>query len=181
MTILVVPNLTCNLGCSYCFAYGYDWNKTTSYNMEAILNSMDALHKDSNGENFCLHGGECTIIDRKDLETLMKKMYQLQGKSSLQTNCYRIDDDLIRMFKAFKTSVGISIDGDKGLNLLRGFPNNKKKNREYTNEAINNIFRLQREGISIGLIVVLTKVNAGLQFQAKKTFAVNPYAKRAWR
>ena len=160
MTILVVPNLTCNLRCGYCFAHGYDWNKTTAYNLEAILNSMEALHKNSNAENFCLHGGECTIIDRKDLETIIKKMYQLQGKSSLQTNCYLIDEDLIRIFKAYKTSVGISIDGDKSLNLLRGFPNNKKKNREYTNQVINNIFRLHRDGISIGLIVVLTKVNA---------------------
>jgi uncharacterized protein len=161
MTILVVPSLNCNLRCGYCFAHGYDWNKISTYDMQAILNSMETLHKETNGDSFCLHGGECTLIDRKDFEAILKKMYELQGKSSLQTNCYKLDDDLIRLFKAYKTSVGVSIDGDKSLNSIRGFPNDREKNSEYTKQVINNIFTLHKEGVSVGLIVVLTKVNAG--------------------
>lgn len=160
MTILVVPSLNCNLKCGYCFAHGYDWNKTTGYSMEAMLKSMDILHNETNGDSFCLHGGECTLIDREDFEAILKKMYELQGRSSLQTNCYKLDQGLIELFKKYRTSVGISIDGDKALNYLRGYPDSKK-NKEYTNQVINNILSLHKEGVSVGILTVLTKVNAG--------------------
>jgi uncharacterized protein len=129
---------------------------------------MEVLHKETRGDSLCLHGGECTLIDRKDFATILKKMYELQGRSSLQTNCYKIDDDLIRLFKIYKTSVGVSIDGDNSLNSLRGFPDDKKKNREYTDQVINNILTLHKEGICAGLIVVLTTVNAGSNAKLKK-------------
>jgi uncharacterized protein len=122
---------------------------------------MQTLHQQTSGDSFCLHGGECTLIDRKDFETFLKKMFELQGKSALQTNCYKLDDDLITLFKKYKTSVGVSLDGEKSLNALRGFPNDKNQNREYTNQVLNNVFRLRKEGVSVGLITVLTKVNAG--------------------
>jgi len=168
MTILVVPNLTCNLRCSYCFAHGYDWNKNSTYDLQAILNSMEALHRETSGNSFCMHGGECTLIARKDFEAILKKMHEMQGRSSIQTNCYNLDENLIELFKKYNTSVGISIDGDDGLNSLRGFPANKRKNREYTNQVINNIFRLQEEGVSVGIMVVLTKVNAGSNANLRK-------------
>ncbi len=160
MTILVVPSLNCNLHCGYCFAHGYDWNTATTYNLEAMLESMETLHNETKGDSFCLHGGECTLINRRDLETILKKMYDLQGCSSLQTNCYKIDNDLVRLFKNYKTSIGVSIDGDGSLNALRGFPEDEEKNKQYTDQVLNNIFTLYKEGISVGLIVVLTKVNA---------------------
>ncbi len=168
MTILVVPTLTCNLKCAYCFAHAYEWNKNKEYNTDAILNSMQILHQQTNGDNFCLHGGECTLIDKKDLESFLKKMFELQGKSALQTNCYKLDEDLISLFKKYKTSVGVSLDGDKSLNALRGFPNSKKKNREYTNQVLNNILKLHKEGVSVGLIAVLTKVNADSNTKLRK-------------
>jgi uncharacterized protein len=133
-----------------------------------MLNSMDVLHRETRGDSFCLHGGECTLIDRKDFEAILKKMYELQGRSSLQTNGYKIDDDLIKIFKNYNTYVGISIDGDNSLNSLRGFPRDKKKNREYTDQVIKNIFKLHKEGISVGLIVVLTTANAGSNARLKK-------------
>ena len=77
---------------------------------------MEKMHKQTGGDLFCMHGGECTLIDRSDFETILKKMYQLQGKSSIQTNAYEIDNDLIRLFKKYKTSVGVSIDRDGKLN-----------------------------------------------------------------
>jgi len=160
MTLLVVPYLNCNLHCAYCFAHSYDWNKTSTYDLDAILKSMETLHNETQGDGFCLHGGECTLMNRRDFEAILKKMFELQGRSSLQTNCYKIDNDLIRLFKNYKTSIGVSIDGDSTLNALRGFPDDEKKSKEYTDQVLNNITTLQKEGISVRIIVVLTKVNA---------------------
>lgn len=64
MTVLVVPFLSCNLHCAYCFAHSYDWNKTNTYDLEAILKAMESLHNQTHGDSFCLHGGECTLINR---------------------------------------------------------------------------------------------------------------------
>jgi hypothetical protein len=129
---------------------------------------MEKLHKESGGDSFCLHGGECTLIKRPDFEAILKKMYDLQGYSSLQTNCYKIDADMIRIFKTYKTSVGVSIDGDGELNSLRGFPTDKNKNRRYTRQTIKNMITLQEQGVSVGIIIVLTKTNASSSLKLKK-------------
>jgi uncharacterized protein len=129
---------------------------------------METMHKQTGGDNFCMHGGECTVTNRGDFETILKKMYELQGKSALQTNCFNIDNDLIRLFKKYKTSVGVSIDGDGELNALRGFPDDKKKNRDYTNQVLQNMFRLQEEGVSVGVITILHKANADSLVKLKK-------------
>ncbi len=122
---------------------------------------MEQLKQQSSDETFSLHGGECTLVPREDFEVLLRKMVDLQGYSSLQTNCYQLDEDLIRMFIKYRTSVGISIDGNGPLNSLRGFPRNRKVNRNYTNQVINNISRLRQAGISVGILTILSKVNAG--------------------
>jgi uncharacterized protein len=168
MTILIVPNLNCNLRCGYCFGHGYKWNKNAGYNIEAILSSMQIMHQQTGGDSLCLHGGESTLIDRKDFEAILKKMFELQGKSSIQTNCYKLDDELINLFKKYKTSVGVSLDGDRGLNAIRGFPGDKKKSLEYTNQVLNNLFRLHKEGVSVGIITVLTKINASSNAKLRK-------------
>jgi uncharacterized protein len=160
MTILIVPTLKCNIKCGYCFADGYSWVEQKGYDLTKILTSMETLHNQYRGDHFCLHGGECTLIDINDFETIMKKMYEYNGCTSLQTNGYDISDKMIEIFKKYKTHVGISIDGDGELNSIRGFPNDKIKNRKYTKKVISNIKRLKKEGISVGLIVVLSKANA---------------------
>jgi uncharacterized protein len=136
--------------------------------MAKILNSMDVIYKQTHDNNFCLHGGECTLIDREDFETLLKKMFDLQRHSSLQTNCYLLDDGLIEIFKKYKTSIGVSIDGDGELNILRGYPNDKEKNEAYTKQVIDNMIRLHNEGIGVGVISVLSKANADSDAKLKK-------------
>jgi len=160
MTILVVPNLKCNVKCGYCFAHGYTWSSEDEYDLQAILKSMESEHELHKNDNFCMHGGECTLIRRSDFEIILAKMYELKKSSSLQTNCYKIDQDLIRIYKKYNTSIGVSIDGDGELNSIRGFPEDINKNKMFTEQVINNIFKLQSEGISVGVIVVLTKANA---------------------
>lgn len=160
MTILIVPSLTCNLNCGYCFAEGYKWTEDKPYDLDAMLKTIDELHNQSKSESFCMHGGECTLIDRKDFETLIKKMYDIQGNSALQTNLYKIDDNLVEIYKKYKTSVGISIDGDGYLNSLRGSITDKDFNSKYTEQVFNNMVRLRKEGIDVGVIIVLSKANA---------------------
>jgi uncharacterized protein len=160
MTILVVPHLKCNLKCQYCFAERYESIENKQYDLELMLNKMDEISKNHKNNGFCMHGGECTLINRQDFESLLKKMYDIQGYSALQTNGYQLDDGLIEIYKKYKTNIGISIDGNGSLNSLRGFPD-KKRNIEYTNQVLKNIKKLNNENIPTSIIIVLTKNNAG--------------------
>jgi uncharacterized protein len=159
MTVLVVPYLGCNLRCRHCFAHGYEFSKP-DYDLEAILKSMEQMHQKTGGDSFCMHGGECTLIPKKDFEIILKKMTELQGKSAIQTNCYNIDNDLIELFKKYKTSIGASLDGLGELNSLRGFPYDPEKTNEYTEKAFHNMINMQEQGLNVGLITVLHKMNA---------------------
>jgi len=138
------------------------------YDLQKILESMEQMHKTTRGNSFCMHGGECTLIPRGDFETILKKMYELQGQSAIQTNGYTINNDLIRLFKNYRTNVGVSIDGDGELNALRGFPDNPEKNRKYTDKVLANILKMKKEGIHVGIITVLHKVNASTTDKLEK-------------
>jgi len=76
------------------------------YNLKAIFERMEEF-KDM---DMALHGGEPLTLLKKDIEAILAKMYDLRGRSSVQTNGTLIDDDHIKMFKKYKTFVGISWD-----------------------------------------------------------------------
>lgn len=170
MTIIVIPNLSCNIKCKYCFAHGYGWvnEHKIEYNLNAILKGMEEMHKITGGDNFCMHGGECTVISFKDFEAILSKMFELQGKSAVQSNGYTLNNDFIRLFKKYKTGPGVSIDGTGELNSLRGFPDDKVKNREFTEKVLDNMFTMRKEGINVGVITLLHKVNAGTPAKLRK-------------
>ncbi len=159
MTILITPLLKCNLNCGYCFAEAYREFEPVEYNLPAIFAHLERLCRGSTTEDVCLHGGECTLIKRQDFEAICKRVCELRGRMSLQTNCYRVDDDLIRIYKQYRVSVGVSIDGDGELNRLRGF-SDPAKNAEYTKQVVRNIIKIHKAGVHVGVIVVLSKANA---------------------
>lgn len=172
MTILFVPSLECNLRCKYCFAEGYSWVKPIKYDVDAMLEKADTLFSESRNksQNLCVHGGECTIVDKSVLEKLLKKAFDLTNNSAIQSNAYAIDDELINLFLKYKTHIGVSIDGDGELNSLRGFPNNPEKTKAYTDKVIENMLYMKSKGVSVGLITVLSKANADSKEKLDKLF-----------
>jgi len=71
------------------------------------------------GGPFALFGGEPLLVPEHDLESLWSWGLEQFGYNTVQTNGTLINDEHIRMFKAYKVSVGISIDGPGELNDLR--------------------------------------------------------------
>jgi len=155
MTILVDGSLLCNLNCKYCYNKYLRQQavKEEIIDIEAIKRSMRYLVEDLKcSREITMHGGEPTFWDREMLEELLSYSYKLTGKSSVQTNGTLIDDELIEMFKKYKTSVGVSIDGPGKLNRFRC-------NEALTRKIIDNIYSLKRNGISTGIIIVVHKAN----------------------
>jgi len=155
MSILVKPTMRCNSNCSYCYEDQLrKEGKFLDYDLDKVLSSMETAHKQFKTD-ICFHGGEILLLPKSDLERLFERAFELNGRSSIQTNGLLVDDEIIDMFKKYKTSVGLSIDGPDELNEGRW----REKNKERTQRVIKNIYRMRYEKISVGLISVITKHN----------------------
>jgi uncharacterized protein len=155
--LLVKPFLGCNLNCRYCYQRNYRRkNKPKlAYNLDVVLKRMEEF-KDL---EMVLHGGEPLVMPKKDVEKILAKMYELTGKSGIQTNGTLIDNEHIEMFKKYKTDVGISFDGP---GILSEFRDPRAYHLDRTIE------QLVKEGINTSVIIVISKANAGTNHRLSK-------------
>ena len=105
-----------------------------------------------------LHGGEPLLLPKAENEKLFKYFFAEFGQTNIQTNASLVDDDYIAMFKKYKTTVGVSIDGHEELNDGR-WVGTLEKTRKSTAKVIENIKWMKREGIDVGIIAVVNKHN----------------------
>ncbi len=162
MVILIKANLRCNfanedgVGCKYCYQQPIrPEDEVIDY--EAVEATIRRLHakglekrgkssrKDGKprGPTIGLHGGEPTMLPKSAIERFLKLSHELNGNSSIQTNGYLIDDDMIEMFKKYNTGVGISIDGPWPLNELRGFGDVQQRKKQ-TAKILKTIDKLTK-------------------------------------
>lgn len=163
-----VTGVACNINCVYCYEGNLrkEVQNEVKYDLNAIEKAMEERYGKDGSSAPNLHGGEALIISKLDVERLLKKMYELHGSSSVQTNGVLIDEEYIEMFKRYKTSVGISFDGPWPLNKLR-VAGNGMSTKEATERTQQAIYRLHEAGISVGLIIVLHRANASPQYLPK--------------
>lgn len=154
--LLIKPYLGCNLRCKYCYegVYRKKHKPEKNYNLEAILKRMEEFKN----YDMALHGGEILCLPKKDVEAMLKKMYELKGKSSIQTNATLIDDEWIEIFKKYKTNVGVSWDG----------PDELSEYRPGTSRVGSIIERLIKAGVGVSMIIVVSKANAGTKQRLEK-------------
>ena len=146
----------CNIQCRYCYQNPERdaGNVARHYDLEKIKAAV--LRE---GGPFTLFGGEPLMTREKDLEELFRWGYERFGGSGIQTNGSLIKDSHLRMFKAWKVRVGISIDGPGELNDVR-WAGSEVKTRATTARTEQAIERLCREGLKPSLIVTLHRGNA---------------------
>jgi uncharacterized protein len=148
--LLIKPTIKCNNHCSYCYEDPFRGKSLPEkpYNIDKIL---DVITK-SKYHDMCLHGGEPTLLPLSDFEILLKAIFEKLGKSAIQTNGLLVNESHIELFKKYKTSIGLSIDGDGELNSARS-------SIEETNKLFSLIQTLQNEKISVSVISVINKRN----------------------
>lgn len=146
----------CNIQCQYCYQNPQRdaGNLPHSYDIETMKAAILA-----EGGPFALFGGEPLLVPERDLENLWSWGLERFGYNTVQTNGTLINDKHIRLFKAYKVSVGISIDGPGELNDVR-WHGTLEKTRLATARTEAAVVRLCGEGISPSLIVTLHRANA---------------------
>lgn len=161
-TILIYPKTTCEVGCEYCFSKP---NEKQEYDKEQMMIAVkeeirkDRILNSGHDPTVVLHGGEICFLPLVDLEYFLKELEDIGITCGLQTSLMGMTRDHVRLFKKYKVKVGVSRDGPKELNIMRG-PRNKEENLLYQEELINNLKILKEEGLSWGNICILSKVNA---------------------
>lgn len=162
-----ITNARCEAGCVYCYEKALrDAGEEASdrpLDLDAVLRQMEVEWKKDaergySGSPPYLHGGEALLAGHDVIEKVLRKAYSLAGSTNIQTYGYLIDKRYIEMFKKYKTSVGISIDGPWPLNKARPVPGMSTK--AVTELVHRNILWMRQEGIPVSIICILTKANA---------------------
>jgi len=155
MPILLKPQLKCNMRCDYCYESNLRGCLTKEdgfgYDLDKIIDEADKQHKRNGGE-IVLHGGEITMLSIPELEKLLSFSFEKTGRSSLQTNGITLTPEHLELFKKYKTSVGVSIDGPWPLNKFRigGTMEHRKKKTELIMENIEKMIdELGPQNVSI--------------------------------
>jgi uncharacterized protein len=129
--------------------------------MSYDLDKMKAEAKRLN-RPFTLFGGEPLLMRFEDLENLFAWGLENFGRNAIQTNAVLIEQRHIELFRRYKVSVGVSMDGPGELNDAR-WNRGQAKTRESTAKAEAAIERLCREYVAPGLIVTLHKGNGTME------------------
>jgi radical SAM protein with 4Fe4S-binding SPASM domain len=163
MPLTVMPlGVRCNLQCGYCYEdpqrdagnLGVRYGRTE---LERLKRSI-VTHSREN-EPFLLFGGEPLLLPKRVLEDLWAWGFERNGRNSVQTNGVLIDDEHIALFKRYRVSVGISMDGPGELNDAR-WNHTLERTRRSTAKSERAIEKMLANGQTPGMIVTLHRLNA---------------------
>lgn len=123
--LLYVPTMACNMGCKYCYLEDNTIDEKTD---KKTLDTLDfAIKKFRKSNvipfNISLHGGEVTVLSKKDFHDLIKYIYDYYKKNKkiiidggfklgnphIKTNMYNIENH-IDTIKEFNVSISGSLD-----------------------------------------------------------------------
>lgn len=150
MSLNIKP-LTCNANCPSCYE-----REIRKYRKEIL--DFPAMKKTlireigNGGTGSTIHGGEPLLLGKKRVSEFLKIIFENRGGSGIQTNGTLLDDEWIEIFKKYKTTVGVSLDGPTQ-KMNAGRKTEVKKILEYL-----KVMRVA--GINTSVISVLRKHNA---------------------
>ena len=150
MSIEYLPvGIACNLKCEYCYQ---DPMRDASNITTKIDWSAARAQLEKENYNFTVFGGEPLLAPIEHLEEVFKFGFEKFGSNGIQTNGALITEQHIELFKKYKVSVGLSLDGPDVMNLARC--------DEPTTLLIHmNIELLCRAGVIPSVIITLNKHN----------------------
>lgn len=176
MSIELLPvGMRCDLACTGCYEHSMReaGNEGGEYDLQLMLKAAEAAGVGKPNGNGGVtgatgFGGEFLLTPIKDIEKILEHMKGLNAPFGIQTNGTMITERHIELFKKYRVSVGVSVDGPEELNDWRVAKVDEKNmhrqleiTRKKTEMSIRNLERLLQEGISTSLIITLSKFNAG--------------------
>jgi uncharacterized protein len=162
---IVKASKFCNLRCSYC----YEWDeldKRDRISLEdwgRLLHSIRDYHEmraaatgAPQRSNVIWHGGEPTLLPISYIRSVLEMQSAIFGadrlengefSNALQTNLYRLDEQLLALFAEGAFHLGVSFDVAPGLRLSMAGRGTEQK-------VARNLDKVRARGVSVGAIVV---------------------------
>lgn len=181
-TVIFRPTNSCNLACTYC----YDKNnheleskvincvsKKFAKEFNNILESLDKIFRNEKRKQLIFHGGEPLLIKPDLLDKFCNELKNRNIRMGIQTNGTLITDDIIEIFKKYKFSVGISLDGcNEKQNCKRIYSNGSSS----FEKVIKNIKKLQDKKVKFGIIMSIGKQHIGCEKEIYDFIGDNNYS-----
>jgi radical SAM protein with 4Fe4S-binding SPASM domain len=155
--ILVKPTHRCNLDCKYCYEKPNRDTITTDMEIACFEKLVGLLSNYTEKVQIIWHGGEPTLAGIEWYERayhVLSKYPMLEIESSMQTNGTNLNCQWVDLFKTYCISPGVSYNAFHQESLRSYHEANERKSN-----IINNIMLCKEQGISIGVIDVITSVN----------------------
>ncbi|MCR5089268.1 MAG: radical SAM protein [Oscillospiraceae bacterium] len=152
---MIVPSLSCQAGCKYCFGphCGAMMELETAKETVRFIHSI-ADELKMTGISVIFHGGEPLLAPYEVWETLLKGLSDsLAGipvSLNVQSNLWRLDDRFLELFRKFRVSIGTSLDGPEEIcDLNRG--------EGYYGRTMQSVRKAQAASQNVGAIATLTR------------------------
>jgi uncharacterized protein len=163
-TILWYPYASkCPNGCLYCFedpSFKKESCVFNSFDKEKMAKSVRSLALGKENNSIILHGGEILNLPIDDLEFFFLESIKYVDRPTIQTSLGSpLTSEHVRVIKKYNCEIGISVDGPKELNILRG-PRDPETNKKFQKTVYDNIRILKENDIKFGTLTILSKANA---------------------
>ena len=166
-TVLIKAVSRCNINCRYCYVYNMgdtnwaDMPKLMSVQtVSAVARTLDDLSREQKRRfAVVLHGGEPLLLGPEKLAFLLAQLRDVlphEYPFSLQTNGMLISEAVLDVCSEFRTSLGISIDGPKGIHDRHRVDHGGQGTHDKVMEGIARL-RSHRDGhfLYAGLLAVI--------------------------
>lgn len=151
MHVMIIPTMGCPANCSYCWS-----SETTSLVMQKeTMDDIVEWLKDFKTEptTFTFHGGEPLLAGydfyNHALGRISKELDYLHPAFAIQTNLWKMDDDIAELFKEYNIPIGSSLDGPKKFNDIQ-------RGMGYYEKTINGYNIAKKHGLDVSFISTFT-------------------------
>lgn len=168
----------CNLNCTYCYdKENHNKNKNVNeeitHNIDNVVEYLNKLWQNENErKHIIFHGGEPLLANANTYENLIERILEKHSNAtfSIQTNGTLLTEEHIEIFKKYKVSIGISLDGyDEKTNKYRVYNNNVNS----FNMVMNKIKLMKQKNVKFGVIFTITKEMLGKEKELYEFIANN--------
>jgi len=162
--VLVKLASRCNINCTYCYWFrdAEVYNKPpvlTRESEDAFCLRLEEHIREFNLDRFLLvfHGGEPLLFPKHRFEAMLKKLRAIEERTAcridfgLTTNAILIDEKWVELFKTYKVSISVSLDGPAEINDKYRVDH---KGRGTLAQTVEGVARLRAAGLEPGLISV---------------------------
>lgn len=149
--IMIIPTLGCPSNCKYCWSSEENSPKMSIETIKEISEWLKDFRNDS--VTFTFHGGEPLLAGadfyREALPILVEGVKPRNVAFAIQTNLWKMTDEIAEIFAEYNIPVGSSLDGPKELN-------DYQRGKGYFDKTIRGYEIAKEHGLKVRFITTFT-------------------------